>query len=572
MEENRRIKNEKTRALLVPEKSTKGGFRTIPLIILNEAFQSLASTGLHANMVIYLTREFQMGAVAAGSVISLWSATSSFLAVFGAFLSDSLLGRFTVILIGSSFALLGTTGLWSTAMLPELRPPPCDHQLSTHCETSATPTQLAILYASLGLVSVGSGCLLPCSMAFGADQLDNKDNPNNERVLQGFLNWYYAFSGVATLLGLTVVVYIQDTYGWQVGLAVPAFLVLFSTLLFLLPSSIYVKQQPRGSLFVGCFRVLVAAIRKATCHVKDGEQGVDNTVGLLEDLDGNRNGYFHGLDPNGFITPTPHLRCLNKACLIVNSETDINPDDGSAKNPWSLCTVEEVEAVKSIVKVLPIWSTSFLFHLTHIQTPFMVLQAQTMNRHIFSNSFEFPPGSLNSFTLITFTLSIIIYDSMLIPILSKFTGNPRGLTTNFRLGAGMVLAIVAMTISGAVESTRRRNADVEEMSVLWLVPALLLLGMAQTLNSLGQIAFYYSQLPKAMSSMAMSLFILGAAIGSLLCSVLIDVVDRFSSLGGKESWLSTNLNEGRLDYYYWLIAGICSANLLYFLLFCRTFT
>ncbi|CAN1182591.1 Protein NRT1/ PTR FAMILY 1.2, partial [Linum perenne] len=588
MEENRGSRtngsdeNEKTMALISKEEdtTTKGGFRTIPFIILNEGFQSLASTGLHANMVIYLTKEFQMLAVAASSIISLWSAASSFLAIFGAVLSDSLLGRFTVILLGSFLtpSLLvdpGTIVLWLTAILPQLRPPPCDQLSITNCGTPATITQLAILYTSLGLISLGAGCLMPCSMAFGADQLDHKDNPNNERALQGFFNWYYATGGVATLLGVTVLVYIQDNYGWGVGLAVPAFLVLFSTLLFLLPSSIYVKHEARGSLFVGCFRVLVVAIRKQGSNnnnVKDEQL----TLRLHESLDDNSHRYFHGHDndENEFIMPTPILRWLNRACLILNPETDINPDDGTAKNPWTLCTVEEVEAVKSIIKVLPIWSTGLLFHLSLTQTPFVTLQAQIMNRHIFTTSFEIPAGSLNSFIVISFTLSIILYDSTIVPILSKITGNPRGLTTNARLGAGMVMSISAMAISGATEAMRRRNNTskqeaAQDMSVLWLLPSLGLLGMAHTLNSIQQISFYYSQLPKSMSSIAISIFTLGAAIGSLLSSVLIDVVDRFTSSGGKESWLSTDLNEGHLDYYYWLIAGISSVNFVYFLVCIR---
>ncbi|CAN1837983.1 Protein NRT1/ PTR FAMILY 1.2 [Linum perenne] len=516
-EDNRRsLADEEDETMALTPK--KGGFRTMPFIILSEALHSLANTGLNANMVIYLTKELLMEAVTASSIISLWSAASSFLSVGGAVLSDSLLGRFTVIIIGSFFTLLGTTGLWSTAMVSQLRPPHCN-QSSNSCDTPATATQLAILYTSLGLISLGSGCLVPSIVAFGADQLDHKDKPNNERVLQRFFSWYYAIAGLSILLGVTVVVYIQDSYGWKIGLAVPTFLVLFSTLFFLLPSSIYVKHKARGSLLVGCFRVLVAAIRK---------QG---------------------------------------------SKTDINSDDGTAQNPWTLCTVEEVEAVKSIVKVLPIWSTGFLFYLSLAQTPFMTLQAQIMNRHIFSTSFQIPPGSLNSFLLISYSLSLVIYDSILVPILSKFTGIPRGLSTNVRLGAGMVLSISAMAISGAVESTRKWNAsnqDSMEMSVLWLVPSLLLLGMSQTLNSMEQLAFYYSQLPKAMSSIAVCIFTLVAAIGSLLSSVLIDAVDRFTSGGGKVSWLSSNLNEGHLDYYYWLIAGICSANFVYFLLFCRT--
>ncbi|CAN1346931.1 Protein NRT1/ PTR FAMILY 1.1 [Linum perenne] len=318
MEENGRSlgdENETTKALIcqeMPKKSTKGGFRTMPFIILNEALQTLASTGLNANMVIYLTTEFKMEAVSAGSIISLWSAASSFLAVFGATLSDSFLGRFTVILIGSAFSLL------STSMLPQLRPPHCN-QSSINCETPATPTQLAILYTSLGLISLGSGCLVPCSMAFGADQIDHKDNPSNARVLQGFFNWYYAITGVAMLLGVTVVVYIQDNYGWGVGFAVPAFLVLFSTLLFLLPSSIYVKHEARGSLFVGCFRVLVVAIRKQGSNnnnVKDEQL----TLRLHESLDDNSHRYFHGHDndENEFIMPTPILRYNTFSFLMIS--------------------------------------------------------------------------------------------------------------------------------------------------------------------------------------------------------------------------------------------------------------
>ncbi|CAN1346932.1 Protein NRT1/ PTR FAMILY 1.2 [Linum perenne] len=454
-------------------------------------------------------------------------------------------------------SMQGTTGLWSTTMLPQLKSPHCN-QSSINCETPATLTQLAILYTSLGLISFGSGCVAPCSIAFGADQLDRKDNPNNERAIQSFFNWYYAINGVATLLGGTVVVYIQDNYGWGVGFAVPAFLLLLSTLLFLLPSSIYVKHEARGSLFAGCFRVLVAAIRKQSIRLDDN----------------NVHQYFHGLDNNDFITPTANLRCLNRACLILNPETDINQDDGKAKNPWTLCTVEEVEAVKSIVKVLPIWSTGLLFHLSLAQTPFMTLQAQIMNKHIFSTFFEIPAGSLNSFIVISFTLSVILYDSTIVPILSKLTGNPRGLTTNARLGTGLVMSIFAMAISGVVEAMRRWNTASKQeatpnMSVLWLLPSLGMLGIANSLNAIEQISFYYSQLPKSMSSIAISIFTLGAANGSLLSSVLIDVVDRFTSDEGKENWLSTDLNKGHLDYYYWLVAGICSVNFVYFLVCIR---
>ncbi|CAN1837979.1 Protein NRT1/ PTR FAMILY 1.1 [Linum perenne] len=104
-EDNRRsLADEEDETMALTPK--KGGFRTMPFIILSEALHSLANTGLNANMVIYLTKELLMEAVTASSIISLWSAASSFLSVGGAVLSDSLLGRFTVIIIGSFFTLL----------------------------------------------------------------------------------------------------------------------------------------------------------------------------------------------------------------------------------------------------------------------------------------------------------------------------------------------------------------------------------------------------------------------------------------------------------------------------------
>ncbi|CAI0544128.1 unnamed protein product [Linum tenue] len=256
---------------------------------------------------------------------------------------------------------------------------------------------MAILYFSLAIISLGSGSgsLLPCSLAFGADQLHNKDNPN-DKALQGFFNWYYVGSGSATLLGLTLLVYAQDAYGWEIGLGVPAFLILFSTLLFLLPSSSYVKHEPESSLLVGCFRVVVAAVRKVAARVEIDDEFV-NLVGA----DGGGGRFFHGRVgfDDGFVMmsyPTHNFR----ACFIANPETDINPADGSATDPWNLCTMEEVEAVKSILRVLPIWSTGILFNVSVTQYSLITLQAETMNRRIFPNSsFQIPSGSLNSFSL-----------------------------------------------------------------------------------------------------------------------------------------------------------------------------
>ncbi|GJV09680.1 NRT1/ PTR family 1.2-like protein [Tanacetum coccineum] len=48
------------------------------------------------------------------------------------------------------------------------------------------------------------------------------------------------------------------------------------------------------------------------------------------------------------------------------------------------------------------------------------------------------------------------------------------------------------------------------MSAMWLVPQQVFGGLSEALNIIGQMEFYYSKFPKSMSSVATSLYLLGA--------------------------------------------------------------
>ena len=73
--------------------------------LANEIFEKVASQGLLANMIIYLKEEYHMTAATGTNVLFMWSALSNFIPIFGAFLSDSYLGRFRVIALGSLVSL-----------------------------------------------------------------------------------------------------------------------------------------------------------------------------------------------------------------------------------------------------------------------------------------------------------------------------------------------------------------------------------------------------------------------------------------------------------------------------------
>ncbi|KAA8540393.1 hypothetical protein F0562_024688 [Nyssa sinensis] len=538
-----------------PPPRQKGGLRTMPFIIANESFEKVASYGLLPNMILYLITDYHMGLANGTNILFFWSAATNFTPVIGAFLADSYLGRFLTIGFGSIFSLLGMILLWLTAMLPQAKPPPCDLRQPQSCK-SATAAQYTMLLSSFALMSIGAGGIRASSLAFGADQVDKRDNPKNVRVLERFFGWYYASACLSVVIALTAIVYIQDHMGWKVGFGVPAILMFLSALLFFLAFPLYVKMKASKSLSIGLVQVIVVAFKNRKLAFPPQSS----------------NGWYHHRKDSELQVPTNKLRFLNKACIIRNPE-DITPN-GEALNRWSLCTVEQVEELKALLRVIPLWTTGIMVSINLSQSSFPLLQAKSMDRHL-TSSFEIPAGSFGTFTVVTLVIWIVLYDRLILPLASKLRGKPVYLGVKPRMGVGIFFSWMAMVVSAIVEHIRRKRAieqgflnqsdGLTGISAMWLVPQHCLNGLAEAFNAIGQTEFYYSEFPKSMSSIATALFGLGMAVANLLASAILSTVNDLTKRGGKESWVSTNINKGHYENYYWLLAMMSFINLIYFL-------
>ncbi|KAK9137217.1 hypothetical protein Sjap_007811 [Stephania japonica] len=476
-EEMERSSQEQDRLIEVVS-DEKGGLRTLPFIIVVDCFEKVASFGLLLNMILYLVNEYHMETAAGTSLLFLWSSLSSFLSIVGAYASDLHFGRFRVI---------GLVMLWATSVVPQAKPASCD-RYSDSCK-SPTIVQLAILVSSLVLLSIGDGCTRPCTTPFGADQLAKGEDPSNDEhdVLQSFFNWFYASGGISTILSLTLIVYIQDHFGWNVGFGVPTILMFLAAILFLLGSPLYVKVKPNNSGFIGA--------------------------------------------------------------------------------------VDRVEALKCMFGVIPIWASGIIIFLNLSQAPILVLQAKTMDRHI-TPDVEIPPGSFTAITFLSLMISISLYECIISPFLDNHTKIGR-LSPTARVGIGLVFTCLAMAAAALVENVRRKIAiegvdgnPVLTMSATWLLPQLVLSGIADGISAAARIEYYYSCLPKSMSSIAMALFTLETAFSGLLGSLIVNAVNSVTSNGGKVSWLASDINEGRYDYYYALHGALGLINFLIFLVSC----
>lgn len=263
---------------------------------------------------------------------------------------------------------------------------------------------------------------------------------------------------------------------------------------------------------------------------------------------------------------------MNKACIIQDLERDID-SNGMAKNQWKLCSVEEVEELKALIRVLPIWSTGVIMSIHANQSSFGVVQALSMDRHLGSSKFEVPAASFITFQIMVIVLWIPIYDRILLPLASKINGKPVTLSVKSRMGIGLFCAFMSMFVAGVVENIRRKraignsNSTTLLMSAFWLVPQNCFSGLAEAFNAIGQNEFFYTEMPKSMSSIATCLFGVGMGVAGLLASLILTLVNDNTQKGGNQSWVSSKINKGRYDYYYWILSAICFLNVLYYM-FC----
>jgi peptide/histidine transporter 3/4 len=262
----------------------------------------------------------------------------------------------------------------------------------------------------------------------------------------------------------------------------------------------------------------------------------------------------------------------------VRGESDNVKD---SVNPWRLCTVTQVEELKSVLRLLPVWATGIIFATVYGQMgTLFVLQGQTMNTHVGNSTFKIPPASLSIFDTLSVIFWVPVYDRIIVPIVRKFTGHKNGLTQLQRMGVGLFISIFAMVVAAILELIRLRFVrrhnyyELEEipMTIFWQVPQYFLIGCAEVFTFIGQLEFFYEQAPDAMRSLCSALSLLTVALGQYLSSLLVTIVTNITTKNGSVGWIPDNLNYGHIDYFFWLLAVLSVLNLIVYIFVARLYT
>ncbi|GAA0185530.1 transporter [Lithospermum erythrorhizon] len=502
-------------------KTETGNWRACPFILGTECCERLAYYGIALNLVSYLTKELHEGNVSAARNVTTWQGTSNLSTLIGAVLADSYWGKYWTIAAFSTFYFFGMFTLTLSASVPTFMPAEC----ATSVCPSATSAQFAIFSLGLYLVALGTGGINPCVSSFGADQFDDSDH--DERVKKGsFFNWFYFCINIGAFVSSSLLVWIQENIGWGVGFGIPTLIMGIAISSFFLGTPLYRFQKPGGSpLTRMCQR---SSLRK--------------------------------------LVHTNELKCLDRAAVISNAERK----SGDYSDTWKLCTVTQVEELKILLRMFPIWATGIINSVVHCQISTVLIEQGTMmDKSI--GSFNIPTASLITFNCITVILWIPFYDRVLVPIARNLTDQETGFSQLQRIGIGLFISTISMCAADLVEIKRLQlarelglvhKAVTVPLSIFWQIPQFALLGVAEVFTSIGLLEFFYDQSPDAMRSLSSVLNLIIVAFGNFSSSIILTIVTTITTRGGNAGWIPDNLNQGHLDYFFWLLAGLSLVNLL----------
>ncbi|KAL5560697.1 hypothetical protein UlMin_036908 [Ulmus minor] len=526
------------------------------LILVNQGLATLAFFGVGVNLVLFLTRVLGQDNAEAANNVSKWTGTVYLFSLLGAFLSDSYWGRYKTCAIFQAIFVTGLVSLSLSTYLVLLKPIGCGDKETTCGGHSIF--HLALFYVSIYMVALGNGGYQPNIATFGADQFDEEHTKEGHSKI-AFFSYFYLALNLGSLFSNTILVYFEDEGMWALGFWASAGSATIGLVLFLCGTPRYRHFTPNGNPLSRFCQVLIAALRKWKVEIMPLGENLYENGGNEPSQNGARK-----------ILHTQGFKFLDRAAVIT--EKDLNNQmekETHLNNPWRLCSVTQVEEVKCILRLLPIWLCTILYSVVFTQmASLFVEQGAAMKTTIVA--FNIPPASMSSFDILSVASFIFIYRRILDPLAARVTKNPMGLTELQRMGIGLIIAIMAMVSAGVVELFRLKYAIKEctkcdspsSLSIFWQIPQYVLIGASEVFMYVGQLEFFNAQAPDGLKSFGSALCMTSISLGNYVSSLLVTSVMKISTRDNMPGWIPGNLNKGHLDRFYFLLAALTTADLV----------
>ncbi|XP_039109452.1 solute carrier family 15 member 3 isoform X2 [Hyaena hyaena] len=581
-------------------------------VLLVEALERAAFFGISANLVLYLnSASFHWDGQQASRAALVFLGASYLLAPVGGWLADAYLGRHRAIALSLLLYLCASGLLLATAFLDGRRSfcgevpqsslaPACP---SPDCPR-APPAQYCAptLYSGLLLLALAASSIRSNLTSFGADQVSGRraaprGGPGNaqgqwrswglrrrarsdlgqttsplraqfpyskeegeltrtvtmatmvmdlgRQASRRFFNWLYWSINVGAVLSLLVVAFIQQNINFPLGYGITVGCVGLAFFIFLFATPVFVTKPPMGSQVSSMLKLALqnCCPRLRHRHFARDLQGTETLLARRSPQPG----------------PSPQDDIANFQVLV--------------------------KILPVMVTLVPYWMVYFQMQSTyvlqglhlHIPTIFPAYPANSsVALRAQGSGYKTPEAWLLLANVVVVLILVPVKDHLLDPLLLRCKLLPSALQ---KMALGMFFGFASVVVAGGLEMERlqyiHRNETVSQkigknvyyaapLSIWWQAPQYLLIGISEIFASIPGLEFAYSEAPRSMQSAIMGIFFCLSGVGSLLGSSLVALL----SLPG--GWLYCpkdfgNINNCRMDLYFFLLAAIQAATALLFI-------
>ncbi|KAK3024593.1 hypothetical protein RJ639_044217 [Escallonia herrerae] len=403
---------------------------------------------------------------------------------------------------------------------------------------------------------------------------------------QALVIWW-SISVIGSVIGSFALPYLTREMKWSKQLEFTAILMGTSLIPALLVTLFYTPVKARGSPLSHVPRVLLSALLRMNRASKDDDSLACNckTNGIGHHprrllMKGIEKGDPDHPDP---IRLTSDLRYANTLSLwceslvpIISAVKIINEDshpikmrylhEAAAVEPpidlsaqgWRLCTVQQVQETKLVLRMVPLTMTLFMYGIVKaVGNTYFIEQGSNMDPTL--GTIDKLP--IQVFVLMSSATSKVVSKVYDITLGKRIQAANKRVPDAIKIGFGMAVSIFCCLIAAFVETKRLAAIkNNEHMTVFWLTPQFLLLGAMDGLARDGIEGFFSHQGPPWLKTYAVAFAEFVKGFGTMLSVAFLLLAKKVSKSKGYEEWFQDSIDTGGLNYFYEALAVLAAIN------------
>ncbi len=458
----------------------------VKYIVGNEACERYSYYGMRSILTVFLVQFLLMTKEDSTVLYHNFASMCYLFPVFGALISDKFWGKYKTILYLSIVYCLG------------------------HLYLAVFETNQFGFATGLSLIALGSGGIKPCVSAHVGDQFKK----GQETLLNKVFGLFYFMINFGAMFSSFITPWTLDKFGPGIAFGIPGILMAIATVIFWMGRNHFVHVPPAEESPKG-FNVMFWGSVALTCLLPIfsmiGFNGITSIDPLFFPLIILAPVFIYGLiaskDKNSF-SKTLFTR-------ISSGKEGVIKKHGK----------DSLEGMNAVFGIFPIFfMVSVFWALFDQQGSTWVLQAKEMNLDLagafpfLGDSFNILPSQVQGINPILVMILIPFTASFMYPMLNKFFE----LTPLRKMTIGMAMAGLSFVVVAMIQSRMDGGASV---NVAWQGLPYVIITLAEVMVSITGLEFAYTQAPRSMKSIVMSLWLLTVSLGNQIVSFIVNAGD-----------------------------------------------